>query len=115
MLDEVAITNRRFVTISADGTTITFNVSGPAVVVASSEEELQAHAEAGLPQAFLFLAGELTGTITFESAPEPEQEPAVVSMEITENATEYVFDLCNLLDQAAEEKDPAAGEETPAP
>ncbi|MEX5270394.1 hypothetical protein [Kocuria sabuli] len=115
MLDEVAITNRRFVTVSADDTTITFNIFGPGVVVASSEEELQAHAEAGLPEAFLFLSGDLAGTLTFESASEPGQEPTLVSVEITENTTEYVFDLCDLLDQAAAEDDDDDEEATPAP
>ncbi|GAA1747325.1 hypothetical protein [Kocuria aegyptia] len=101
MLDEVDVSSHVFDTFYADGTTITFSGSGPGVVIASREAELQAHTEAGLPPAFLFLSGEVTGAITLESAPEPGQEPAVVSVEITENTTEYVFDLCDLLDQAA--------------
>ncbi|WP_344121403.1 hypothetical protein [Kocuria aegyptia] len=108
VLDEVDLSNRGFETYSADGTTLTLSGSGPAVVAAYSEVEAQAFDEAGLPQAFLFLSGELAGTITFASAPEPGQEPTVVSAEITENSTEYVFDLCDLLDQAAAEETAAS-------
>jgi len=51
----------------------------------------------------VYLSGRLTETVTFAAAPQPGEElPAVVSAEITENSTEYVFDLCDLLDQAAE-------------
>jgi hypothetical protein len=108
MLDEVDLSNRGFETYSADGTTLTLSGSGPAVVAAYSEAEAQAFDEAGLPQAFLFLSGELAGTITFESAPEAGQEPTVVSAEITENSAEYVFDLCDLLDQAAADQQPTS-------
>lgn len=107
MLDEVDVSNHGFETISADGTSFTVSGSGPAVVIAYDEVEAQGLAEAGLPEAFLFLSGELTGTITFESAPEPGQEPTLLSAEITENDAEYVFDLCNLLDQAAADETPA--------
>lgn len=100
-LDEVDVSSRGFQTIAADGLSFTASGSGPAVVIAYNEVEAQGFTEAGLPEAFLFLSGELTGTLTFESAPEPGQEPTLVSAEITENSAEYVFDLCDLLDQAA--------------
>ncbi|MFF0989116.1 hypothetical protein [Kocuria nitroreducens] len=103
-LDEVSVDGRSFQTNAADGTSLTVSGSGPGVVFPYSEAEAQAFAEAGLPEAFLFLSGELTGTITLEPASEPGQEPTVVSAEITENSTEYVFDLCDLLDQAAAEQ-----------
>lgn len=101
VLDEVSVDGRSFQTSSADGTSLTVSGSGPTVVIAYNEVEAEGFAEAGLPEAFLFLSGELTGSITLESAPEPGQEPTLVSAEITENTTEYVFDLCDLLDQAA--------------
>ncbi|MEX5303206.1 hypothetical protein [Kocuria sabuli] len=109
MLDEVGVDGRSFETYAADGTSIEISGSGSGVVFAYSELEAQAFAEAGLPEAFLFLSGELAGTITLEPAAEPGQEPTVVSAEITENSTEYVFDLCDLLDQAA------ADQQTPSP
>ncbi|MFF0991615.1 hypothetical protein [Kocuria nitroreducens] len=104
MLDEVDLSGTSFDIYSADGTSITYDRPGPAVVVAFDEFETAALAEQGLPQAFLFLSGRLTETVTFESTPEPGQEvPEVVAAEITENSAEYVFDLCDLLDQAAQD------------
>ncbi|MEX5271160.1 hypothetical protein [Kocuria sabuli] len=105
MLDEVDVSGGGFETFSADGTSVTYDTSGASIVVAFDEVEAQVFDEAGLPQAFLFLSGELTETVTFESAPQPGQEvPPVASAEITQNSTEYVFDLCDLLDQAAAEE-----------
>ncbi|GAA1747172.1 hypothetical protein [Kocuria aegyptia] len=101
MLDEVGTDGRSFQTFAADGTSLTVSGSGSGIVFPYSEQEAQAFAEAGLPEAFLFLSGDLAGTLTLEPASEPGQEPTVVSAEITENTTEYVFDLCDLLDQAA--------------
>ncbi|MEX5259229.1 hypothetical protein [Kocuria sp. CPCC 205263] len=102
MLDEVDASGEGVEIFSADGESITFDWAGPAVVVAFDEVETQEFAEAGLPQAFLYLSGELTETVTFESEFQPGEEvPPVASAEITGNTTKYVFDLCNLLDQAA--------------
>lgn len=107
-LDEVDVSGGGFETYAADGSSVTFDWSGASIVVAYDEVEAQEFAEAGLPQAFLYLSGSLTETVTFESAPQPGQEvPPVASAEITENSTEYVFDLCDLLDQAAAEDTPA--------
>lgn len=106
MLDEFDDSGHHFQTISADGTTVTLDVEGPALAIPFDEVEAAAFAEAGLPAAFVFLDGTLGGVVTFEApadAPtgaEPEA-PTTVSAEITENTTEYVFDLCDLLDQAA--------------
>ena len=108
MLDEVDASGGGVDIFSADGESVTFDWAGPSVVVALDEVETQEFAEAGLPQAFLYLSGELVETVTFESAFQPDQEvPPVASSEITDNSTEYVFDLCDLLDQAAAEETPA--------
>jgi hypothetical protein len=114
MLDEVGTDGRSFQTFAADGTSITISGTGSGIVFSYSELEAQAFAEAGLPEAFLFLSGDLAGTVTWEPASEPGQEPTLVSAEITENTTEYVFDLCDLLDQAAEEGT-GEGDDTSAP
>lgn len=107
-LDEVDVSDGGFETYAADGRSITFDWSGASIVVAFDEAEAQEFAEAGLPQAFLYLSGCLTETVTFESAPEPGHEvPPVASAEITDNSTEYVFDLSDPLDQAPAEQTPA--------
>lgn len=107
-LDEVDVSGGGFETYAADGSSVTFDWTGASIVVAFDEIEAQEFAEAGLPQAFLYLSGSLTETVTFESAPQPGQEvPPVASAEITDNSTEYVFDLCDLLDHAAAEETPA--------
>lgn len=102
-LDEVDVSGSGFEVFAADGSSVTYDWSAPTLVVAFDEFETEAFAEQGLPQAFLYLSGRFTETVTFESAPELGQEvPPVVGVEITENSTEYVFDLCDLLDQAAQ-------------
>jgi hypothetical protein len=111
-LDEVAVADSGFETYSADGLSVTYDWPGTAVVVAFDEVEAEAFAQAGLPEAFLYLSGTLTETVTFASAPGPGEElPPVASAEILKNSTEYVFDLCELLDQAAEA---TPGETAPA-
>lgn len=108
-LDEVDVSGGGFGTYATDGSSITFDRSGASIVVAFDEVEAQEFADAGLPPAFLYLSGSLTETVAFESAPQPGQEiPPVASAEITDNSTEYVFDLCDLLDQAAAEETPAS-------
>ena len=107
-LEELALTESGFETYSADGRSVTYDWPGTWVVVAFDE--------AGLPEAFVYLSGRLTETVTFAAAPQPGEElPAVVSAEITENSTEYVFDLCDLLDQAAETTTEEATPGTSAP
>jgi hypothetical protein len=102
-LDEVAVDDSGVETYSADGLSVTYDWPGTAVVVAFDKVEAEAFAQAGLPEAFLYLSGTLTETVTFASAPGPGEElPPVASAEILENSTEHVFDLCELLDQAAE-------------
>ena len=115
-LEELALTESGFETYSADGRSVTYDWPGTWVVVAFDEVEAAAFAEAGLPEAFVYLSGRLTETVTFAAAPQPGEElPAVVSAEITENSTEYVFDLCDLLDQAAETTTEEATPGTSAP
>ncbi|MEX5298445.1 hypothetical protein RCG67_06660 [Kocuria sp. CPCC 205292] len=106
-LDEVELDGAAFQTISADGTTVTFDQFGPGLLMSETEESAALSAGAGLPEDFLFLDGRFTATVTFD--PETLDEagfPAVVSAEITENITEYVFDVCDLLDQAAAGEQP---------
>lgn len=106
-LDELSMDGRSFETYHADGRTATFDYHGSALVIALDPLELEVFEEAGLPQASFFLSGRIVETVTLESAPGPDQEyPPVVSAEITENSTEYVFDLCELLDQAAAGQQP---------
>lgn len=101
-LDEFDVSGSGFETYSADGTTLTLDVEGPSLVVAFDEVEAAAFAEAGLPEAFVHLDGTLAGTVVFGPPTDAQPEvPTVLSVEITENTTEYVFDLCDLLDQAA--------------
>ena len=115
-LEELALTESGFETYSADGRSVTYDWPGTWVMVAFDEVEAAAFAEAGLPEAFVYLSGRLTETVTFAAAPQPGEElPAVVSAEITENSTEYVFDLCDLLDQAAETTTEEATPGTSAP
>ncbi|MFF0903222.1 UNVERIFIED_CONTAM: hypothetical protein RF653_06065 [Kocuria sp. CPCC 205316] len=115
-LEELALTESGFETYSADGRSVTYDWPGTWVVVAFDEAEAAAFAEAGLPEAFVYLSGRLTETVTFAAAPQPGGElPAVVSAEILENSTEYVFDLCDLLDQAAETTTEEATSGTSAP
>ncbi|MCD1143927.1 hypothetical protein LQU92_01550 [Kocuria sp. LUK] len=107
-LEDVLLDGRAIETYDADGVTATFDYTGPSMVVAVDEMDVQAMEEAGLPQAFIYLSGRLSSTITLESAPVPgQQPPPAVSVEITENTAEYVFDLCDLLDQATPEAIPA--------
>lgn len=112
-LDEVELDGAAFQTISADGTTVTFDQFGPGLLMSETEDSAALSASAGLPEDFLFLDGRFTATITFD--PETLDEsgfPTVVSAEITENTTEYVFDVCDLLDQAAAGEQPDLPEPT---
>lgn len=103
-LDDLLLDGQAIETYDADGVTATFDYTGPSMVIAMDEADIQALEEAGLPQAFLYLSGRLVSTITLESTPVPGQEPpAALEVEITDNTAEYVFDLCELLDQAAPE------------
>lgn len=111
-LDEVELDGAAFQTISADGTTVTFDQVGPGLLMSETEDSAALSAGAGLPEDFLFLDGRFTATVTFD--PETLDEsgfPAVVSAEITENTTAYVCDVCDLLDQAAAGEQP----DLPAP
>lgn len=108
VLEDVLLDSSPIETYDADGVTATFDYPGPALVVATEEADVQALAEAGLPPAFLYLSGRLVSTTTLDSAPGTGHEPpAVLDVEIVENSTEYVFDVCHLLDQAAAEEAPA--------
>lgn len=112
-LDEVELDGAAFQTISADGTTVTFDQFGPGLLMSETEDSAALSAGAGLPEDFLFLAGRFTATVTVD--PETVDEsgfPTVVSAEITENTTEYVFDVCDLLDQAAAGEQPDLPEPT---
>lgn len=101
-LDEFGAFVHVFETYSADGTTVTFDARGTGIVLPFDDVEAAAFAEAGLPEAFVFLAGTFEETVAFGSPlGESEEIPPVVSAEITGNTTQYVFDLCDLLDQAA--------------
>ena len=110
-LEDVELDFSAIETLYGDGTTFTIDRTGPALVIVTDEVEVEVLAEAGLPQAFIFLSGHLKATITLESesGTNPGEPPAVVSAQLEENTTEYVFDVCHLLDQAA------AGEEALAP
>lgn len=103
VLDEFALSGHSFQTVSADGLTVTFEAEGAGLVVPFHELEAQALAAEGLPEAFVFLEGTVAETVTLAAPPaDPDEVPPVTSVEITENTAEYVFDLCDLLDQAAE-------------
>ncbi|MFF0991622.1 hypothetical protein, partial [Kocuria nitroreducens] len=71
----------------------------------------------GPPAAPLNIGGSrLSETVTFADAPEHGEElPPVTSVQILENSAEYVFDLCDLLDQAAETTTDEAASGTSAP
>jgi hypothetical protein len=105
-LDEIGVSGTRFEIFEPDGQTVTYDHHGSAIVAASDGVEAQVFTEAGLPEAFLYLSGDLTETVTYDSAPDElgQQFPPALSAEITENTTDYVFDLCDLLDEAP--KDP---------
>jgi hypothetical protein len=115
-LEELALAESGFETYSADGKSVTYDWPGTWLVAPFDEVEAAAFAEAGLPEAFVYLSGRLTETVTFASAPQPGEEfPPVTSVQITENSTEYVFDLCDLLDQAAQDTTEEATSATTAP
>lgn len=105
-LDEIGVSGTRFEIFNPDGQTVTYDRHGSAIVAASDEVEAQAFAEAGLPETFLYLGGNLTETVTYTAAPDElgQQFPPALSAEITENSIGYVLDLCDLLDEAP--KDP---------
>lgn len=108
VLQDVLLDSTPIETYDADGAAATFDYPGPALVIATEDVHLRALAEAGLPPAFIYLSGRLVTTETLESVPEPGQDfPAVADVEVVENTTEYVFDVCHLLDQAAAEQTPA--------
>lgn len=108
VLQDVLLDSTPIETYDADGAAATFDYPGPALVIATEDVHLRALAEAGLPPAFIYLSGRLVTTQTLESVPEPGQDfPAVADVEIVEDTTEYVFDVCHLLDQAAAEQTPA--------
>ncbi|MFF0990980.1 hypothetical protein [Kocuria nitroreducens] len=105
-LDEFDVSGTGFETYSADGTTVTLDFEGPSLVVALDEVEAAAFAEAGLPEAFVHLDGTLAGTFVFGAPTDAQPEvPTTVSVDVTENTAEYVFDLCDLLDQAGAAQD----------
>lgn len=108
-LQDILLDSSPIETYAADGLSATADYPGPALVIALDEIQIQALAEEGLPQAFLYLSGRFVNTVTLDSVPEPGAEPpAVVDVEIVENSTEYVFDICDLLDQAAsDDSDPS--------
>lgn len=104
-LHDLVLDSSPIETYAADGLSATLDYPGPALVIALDEVQIQAQAEEGLPQAFLYLSGRFVNTVTLDSVPEPGAEPPVVTdVEIVENSTEYVFDVCDLLDQAASEE-----------
>lgn len=104
-LQNILLDSSPIETYAADGLSATLDYPGPALVIAQDELQIQALAEEGLPQAFLYLSGRFVNTVTLESVPEAGAEPpAVTDVEIVENSTEYVFDVCDLLDQAASEE-----------
>lgn len=105
-LDEVAVSASWIEVYSPDSTTVTYERTGPAIVAASNEVEAQAFADAGLPEAFLFLSGNLTETVTYENAPTElgQDIPPMDAVEVDAGSAAYVVDLCQMLDQAP--KDP---------
>lgn len=107
-LDEISVSGTWFEIYDPDGQTITYDRPGPAIVAASGRVEAEAFAEAGLPETFLYLSGDLTETAFYDPAPiELGQEiPPPITAEITENSTAYVFDLCKMLDEAPEDPEP---------
>jgi hypothetical protein len=106
-LEDILLDSAPVETYYADGLSATFDYPGPAMVFAQEEVDIQALVEEGLPPAFLYLSGRLVSTATLESVPEPGGEPPVIAeVEIVENTTEYVFDVCDLLDRAATGEQP---------
>lgn len=105
-LDELSVSGAKIEVHDPDGETVTYQHTGPAFVASSNAVEAQAFAEAGLPETFFFLSGQLTQTVTYETTPaELGQEiPPMLSAEITQDSTDYVFDVCQMLDAAP--KDP---------
>jgi len=105
-LDEVAVSGAHLEIHTPGTTTVTYQRTGPAILASSHEVEAQAFTEAGLPATFLYLSGELSETLTYTTAPQElgQQIPPITAAQITEDTTEHVFDLCQMLDQAP--KDP---------
>lgn len=108
-LEEVAVSGTWFEIYDPYGQTVAYDRPGPAIVAASDEVEAQAFAEAGLPETFLYLSGDLTETVIYDRAPNElgQQFPQALTAEITENSTAYVFDMCKLLDEAPPDPVPA--------
>ena len=86
--------------ISADGLTATFSVDGPSIYYAYDEVEAAVFAAEGLPEFFWFESGNLTERVVF---PDDPAATTIVSAEFLTDTARGVQDVCDMLDDAADE------------
>jgi hypothetical protein len=86
--------------ISADGLTATFSVDGASIYFAYDEVEAAAFAAQGLPDLFYYETGTITERVVF---PEDPAATTIVSAEILTDTARGVQDVCDMLDDAADE------------
>ncbi|MHA7208193.1 hypothetical protein [Arthrobacter sp. MDT1-65] len=99
-VDELDISGRGSERISADQRNVSVSLGASSIIWPLSSVEAGALADAGLPEFFYFEEGRLTIDVEFSEDSEV-LEP--VSVEVVKNTTQYVTDVCDLLDHSEEE------------
>ncbi|WP_104181872.1 hypothetical protein [Arthrobacter sp. B0490] len=97
VVDELDISGRAAERISADQRNVSVSLGASSIIWPLSDIEADALVDEGFPEFFYFEKGRLTIDLEFSEDPEV-LEP--VSVEVAENTTQYVSDVCELLDEA---------------
>lgn len=98
-IDELDISGPFTMKLAADGLSAHLSGRGPGLVYATSPAEEKAFEDEGLPKAFYFTEGRLSGKVVYASTDQKE----VVAGEITHNSIGHAKDICKLLDRAKDD------------
>jgi hypothetical protein len=98
-IDELDISGPFTMKLAADGLSAYLSGRGPGLVYAMGPAEEKAFEDEGLPKAFYFKEGRLSGKVVYSSTDQKE----VVSGEITHNRIRNAKDICKLLDRAKDD------------
>ena len=98
-IDELDVSGPFTMKIAADGLSAYLSGSGPGLVYGTSAAEEKAFEDEGLPKAFYFKEGRLSGKVVYAATDMKE----VVSAEITHNSIRHAKDICKLLDRAKDD------------
>jgi hypothetical protein len=98
-IDELDVSGPMVQHFSADKLTVTDSLKGPSYIYPLSDVDAAALAEEGFPEFFYYDRGWLS--IQAHLSEDPAEEPT--SVDILLNTTRHVHDLCEMLDEAAEE------------